>query len=217
MALSTYADLQASVAAWLHRTDLTQIIPDWIRMAESRANRSLKLRVMETEASLPFPPGGRTVGVPEGFVEPIAMWFQPDASATRSALVFVQPQDMSVSQAPGTPSYWTIDADTVALDRPMVSPLSIMTMRYRRAFSLSETDTTNWLLTNHPDIYLYGTLLESAPYIRDDARLSLWQDRFNAAMQEIQNKEGWSKSLAPLRTEVATVLSASSSASFYGV
>lgn len=40
--------------------------------------------------------------------------------------------------------------------------------------SLTVTDP-NWLLTAHPDIYYYGALVESAPYLHDDERLPMWE------------------------------------------
>jgi hypothetical protein len=36
------------------------------------------------------------------------------------------------------------------------------------------TNSTNWLLTLAPDLYLYGTLLEASPYIQNDERLAVW-------------------------------------------
>jgi hypothetical protein len=40
----------------------------------------------------------------------------------------------------------------------------------------------NWLLTAHPDIYLWGTLSASAPYIGNDARLATWQTLYAQAV-----------------------------------
>jgi len=48
-------------------------------------------------------------------------------------------------------------------------------MIYRKNIpALSVTNTTNWLLALAPDLYLYGALLESAPYIKEDARIQTW-------------------------------------------
>ena len=50
---------------------------------------------------------------------------------------------------------------------------------------MSSTNTTNWLLTLAPDIYLYGALLESAPYIKEDARIQTWGLGFKTALDEL--------------------------------
>ena len=44
MALSNYTELQASVADFLNRGDLTSVIPDFIKMTESELNRVLRTR-----------------------------------------------------------------------------------------------------------------------------------------------------------------------------
>ena len=51
MALTTYSELQAAVASWLHRDDLTAQIPDFIRLAEADMQVRAKLSQWETEAS----------------------------------------------------------------------------------------------------------------------------------------------------------------------
>ena len=43
----TYSELLAKVAAWLNRTDLTGVIPDFVELAEERINRHLRVRAME--------------------------------------------------------------------------------------------------------------------------------------------------------------------------
>lgn len=64
--------------------------------------------------------------------------------------------------------------------------------------SLMTTDP-NWLLTAHPDIYLYGTLVESAPYLRDEERLPVWEQRYQDAVATLAG----SVRLDPNRTALA--------------
>ena len=56
---------------------------------------------------------------------------------------------------------------------------------YQRVPALSDSNTTNWLLTEAPDVYLYGSLVHSAPYLADDARTAVWAQIFGAAMQRL--------------------------------
>ena len=53
--------------------------------------------------------------------------------------------------------------------------------------ALSESNTTNWLLTLAPDLYLYGVLLESAPYMKEDERISTWGSGFSTALNDLNN------------------------------
>ncbi len=43
----------------------------------------------------------------------------------------------------------------------------------------------NWLITEEPDVYRYGSLVHSAPYLADDARTAVWAQIFGAAMQRL--------------------------------
>ena len=45
----------------------------------------------------------------------------------------------------------------------------------------------NWLLTMAPDVYLYAALLESAPYIKEDARIQTWGLGFTSALADLNN------------------------------
>jgi hypothetical protein len=54
---------------------------------------------------------------------------------------------------------------------------------------LSTSNTTNWLLTSNPDIYLYGALLQAAPYLQDDARIQTWATLYERALNDSQTAD----------------------------
>jgi len=56
---------------------------------------------------------------------------------------------------------------------------------YAKVPALSDSNTTNWLLTEAPDIYLYGSLLPSAPYLDEDERATTWAQFYAAAIQQL--------------------------------
>lgn len=64
---------------------------------------------------------------------------------------------------------------------------------------LSTTDP-NWLITAHPDIYYYGALAESAPWLHDDARIPVWE----ALLEERISDLNGSVRLNPARTLAVT-------------
>lgn len=197
MAISTYAQLQTAVASWLNRSDLTTQIPDFITLAESALNRRLNLRVMTQEASLSTVASSRTVTLPTAFIEPLALW---RLDTDRVPLIFRLPETMDISTTSGRPEYWAVD-ETIVFERPADAVYSLI-FRYVKGFALSDTDTTNWLLTNHPDVYLFATLVEAAPYLRDDNLLAVWSARFERAVGEVMEKESRSRSLASLSTDL---------------
>jgi hypothetical protein len=56
---------------------------------------------------------------------------------------------------------------------------------YAKLSKLSTTNTTNWLLTAAPDVYLYGALMQAAPYLQDDARIAVWASMYRAGLEEL--------------------------------
>lgn len=203
MALANYSDLQSAIAGWLNRTDLTGQIPDFITLAESKLNRRLKLRVMETEATLSVSSGAQSVALPTGYIEPMGLW--ADDATERRELRYLDPVQMPDETAAGTIHYWTITGENIAFERPSSEALSL-TLRYLKAFALSDAEPTNWLLTHHPDAYLFATLVEAAPYERDTEALAIWTARLESALTEIENKEARSRSLSTLSVDPVLTL-----------
>lgn len=200
MAIGNYTELQSAVENWLHRNDLSARVPEFIALAESRLNRLLRLRTMESDEALTASVGSRSVALPAGFIEPLALWLE--LASGRAELRFYPATALPVSSSSGEPACWTVDGANLAFERP-ADQLYSLTLRMIEAFALSDSAPTNWLLTNHPDLYLYGALIESAPFIRDDARTAFWQERFDRALAEVQAKEARSRSLATLSTDAA--------------
>lgn len=202
MALSTYSDLQAAVISWLRRpgdTVLAAQVPDFIALCEANLNSLLRLRVMEAEVTLAATPGSRFIALPDRFLEPLACWHGGQALTSRL------PDQIPVSDAAGAPSYWAVDGSWLALGRPADSAFSL-TLRFLKGFALSDAEPVNWLLVNYPNLYLYGTLKESAPFLKNDQRIATWDALFQQALSRLEDKEARSRSTATLGTELAGVL-----------
>ncbi|MGZ5053311.1 MAG: phage adaptor protein [Methylobacter sp.] len=213
MAFATYSDLQAGIANWLHRSDLTSQIPDFITLAESRINRNLRAIVPQTEQTLTATIGSRLIPIPAGMVEIESLWltyYQP-----RRKLVYKQPTELVLNISPGMPNYWTIDGSNIALDGA-ADNLYTFTLRTFQIFALSNAAPTNWLLTNHPDLYLYASLLEAAPFIRDNDQITVWKAAYDIAMAEIQDKESRAGSLATLQMDMGIRKNSTTGAIFSG-
>ncbi|MDP3854388.1 hypothetical protein [Phenylobacterium sp.] len=200
MAISTYSELRGAIADWLERSDLLERTADFIRLAESRLDRVLRLRHMEADHALAVPGGARTLALPEGFREPVALWI--DRPGGREPMRFVDAAVLAVTHASGEPRAWTIDGDHLAFDRPWAQACDL-TLRMLGRLALSETTPTNAVLRDYPDLYLFGSLMEAAPYLRDAELLSLFAARFEAALVEVRAKESRHRSLARLSVEPA--------------
>jgi hypothetical protein len=201
MAISTYDELKAAIATWAHRTDLTAVIPDLITLAESRINRLAKIHNREQEADLTVVVGDRTIALPSGFIEPLGLWLT--YYGDRQFVRYLTPEEMPVFDDSGQSDYWAIDAGNIAFERPADIAYTFV-LRYTGLLTLSDANPTNWLLTNHPDLYLHAALMECAAYIRDLELLGVAKAAFDLALQEINDKEHRVDSLVTLSTEISS-------------
>jgi hypothetical protein len=199
MAITTYAELQAAAANWLVRTDLTQRIPEFIAVAESRLNRVLRARLAESEVALTGAIGQRTLPLPAGFAEPLALWIV--TTSAREALRFVEPSVVAASTLPGRPRTWSVDGASLAFDRPCDQAYGFI-FRILTKFALSDAAPTNALLSDYPDAYLFATLCEAGPFLRDDALAAAYDARLERAIGEINAKDARARAARTLVTEI---------------
>ena len=183
MAITTYSELQASLADWLLRDDLTAVIPTFISLAEAQMSRSLSHWRQETRSDAQI--DARYSDLPADWLSPIRL-----SVSTGSGPVELEPMSYSEmldarthsADAVGTPRYYSISAGSLEI-YPTPSGTFDVTMLYRGAVpALTDSATTNWLLTYAPDAYLYGALLQAAPYLSDDARIGVWGSLYENAI-----------------------------------
>ena len=185
MAISTYAELKTAVANWLDRDDLTDIIPDFIVLAETRHKRDFKIRRMETRVT------ANTIADTEYYTLPddyIAMRNIKLNSDPKTALEYLTPEIMDRLQAgssTGKPKAYSIKGNNIQL-RPLPDGVYEIEISYYKTFAaLSDSNTTNDMLTHHPDAYLYGALVEAEPYLQNDKRIATWAGLYDRTKQDI--------------------------------
>jgi hypothetical protein len=89
----------------------------------------------------------------------------------------------------GTPQMYTIIADEIQLGPIPGSALTIEMLFYKKFDALTAAATTNWMIINAPDVYLYGCLLEAEPFIMNDPRVQLWAAGFKQAITDMQEQD----------------------------
>lgn len=185
MAITTYAELQTAVADWLNRSDLTAAIPNFIALAEAQLNRELRHRKMVTRATLTV--SSAYTNTPTDWLENIR--FQLNTNPI-TPLVFSTPEqlieDSQVYVTSGQPMFFTVAGTQLQVLPTPDTSYSAELMYYAKIPSLSVTNTTNWLLTEAPDIYLYATLVQSAPYLKEDERISTWAGIYQKLLSDIE-------------------------------
>ena len=173
MAITTYSELKTAIADWLNRDDLTSTIPHFIALAEAQMNRTIRHRKMVTRstATLDTP----YFAVPADWQENIRFLLNTNPV---TPLLYVTPEQLIEDQqkysAAGQPLFYTMVGQQFEVLPSPDGSYSAELLYYAKIPSLSDSATTNWLLTESPDIYLYGALAQSAPYLKEDERLQVW-------------------------------------------
>lgn len=195
MALATYSDLQASVASWLHRTDLTAIIPDFIVMAEAKMNGDLTARPMEARVTLTCVPGStvtaRYVALPTDMLEMKRLTLMNEPA---TVLEYRSPDELveesSYLLTAGKPIKFTVIGSNIELAPPPDSAYSLELVYKQQLPALSVSNTTNWLLTVNPSAYLFASLVASVPYTQNQGNYQLWNAEYQKAI-EVTNSIDW--------------------------
>jgi len=156
MALTDYSSLKTSVASYLARSDLTNQIPDFIRLAEERLARDLRTRKMLVVARADTTASDSTVGLPTDFLEMRDMHLRttPVQSLTyRSPNAFFAGSRTTDS---GKPIDYTILASEIQFAPVPDTAYSVQMLYYAKPQYLSDTNITNAFLANYPDALLYA-------------------------------------------------------------
>src|SRR5512139_123171 len=179
MSVTTYSELKTAVAGWLSRGDLTTVIPDFITFAEAEFNRRLRVRqMMVTQSSSPSTAG--KFSLPTDYLTwRNVVW----TGSPRLVLEYLDPQMLEAinpSQTAATPSHFSILGTTDGVGTVNVTPTSTTAIDftyYQKVTSLTTSNTTNWLLSAHPDVYLAGSLVEGFAYIQEFDNATVWRAR----------------------------------------
>jgi len=192
MAISTKAELQTAVANWLNRSDLTDRIPEFISLAESQLNRLLRTREMLVRSTASA--SGQYVSLPTDFLEMSNIELTSTTPPKRLVYITSDRSDdyrEKQNNKTGTPSYYTIEGTSIQL-LPTPDATYTIQLNYFQdipAMSSLADSGNNWLLASHPDIYLYGTLLQSAPYLMDPQSIGTWGTMYAQSIQELQTSD----------------------------
>lgn len=195
MTIASYSDLQTAITEWLARDqDATLIarIPTFIQMCEAKLNRTLFVRQMEQRSYASL---NTSLSEPEFIALPTD--FQSmrrvrlSSVSGKPCLSFKSGTQMdefrySNGNAVGQPQFFTIFGSEIEV-APTPDSNYTIEMVYRKNIPDLADNTTNWLLTLAPDLYLYGSLLESAPYIKEDERLATWAQLYTSSRDALNN------------------------------
>ena len=186
MSVTNYGELKSTIADFLNRSDLTSVIPTFIDFAEAEFNRNLRVRQMVLRAEAQI--DARFSAVPADFIE--AKDLVIVTTNPVQPLEFITQQEMAQERnttytAASTPKYFSVVGGQFEFVPTPDQQHSLEMSYFAKIDALSADTDTNWLLTDYPDIYLYTSLMHSAPYLKDDERIGVWSQLAAKAREEL--------------------------------
>jgi len=189
MAINTYSTLQTAIANWLDRDDLTNRITEFIALCEARFGRKLRIRLMETTTTASTAAGTRSYALPTSYLS--GRVFSLNTTPI-TPLEYLTPEMMDrlwAGSISGKPLTYTIVGDNYHLGPAPDAVYTIEIIYYKQVDALSDAAPSNTMLTNNPDVYLYGALLEAAPFLQNHPDIPVWKGAYDDAIDNIQKAD----------------------------
>lgn len=185
--ITNYSTLISTVSDYLNRQDLTAQIPTFIQFAEADMNTRLRTREMIVRATTTN--DDEFVRLPLDFLEGINLQIVGGKSPLR--FITLDEADMiNAAQGYTAPTFYSLMNGAIELVPPPATgvDVEIEMVYYGKITSLSESNTTNWLLTKAPDVYLYGALTHAAPFLMDDQRISVFGSFYSQRIEALNDE-----------------------------
>lgn len=188
MSISSYSELKTAVASWLHRDNLTSIIPDLIALGEARIYRDLRVRAMETTFSTEISSG--VIAVPTGYRELKYAYVSgsPTTKLDRKDAEWIY-HNYPTRSSDGKPKFIARDGANFIFGPYPDSTYTVNGTYYKRLAALSDSNTTNWLTDDCPDLILFAALCEAQPYVMDDDRIVIWENKYGLIRARVQRED----------------------------
>ena len=186
MALNNYANLKQAIERFSHRTDISDVIDDFIDLTETRIDHDLQLRTNELRATNTLSTSSRFLALPSSFLE--MRRFTLVNGSLNFELSYQAPEQMAVKNQSGRPNYYTVTSQ-LEFDKTPDSEYTVEMSYFARLTPLDDTNTTNDVLTNHPNLYLYGAMSELFKWAQDEETAMMYDAYFAREIEKANKQE----------------------------
>ena len=183
MTISNYSELKSEVAGWLHRDNLTARIPTFIKLAEERIKKHLRVFEMLSQEPISVSGGNPSASLPTGFIKMRSL--RIDNSSNGKVLTYRPLAAIRDSQpSAGNPKYYSYEDGQLFLSPTPSGDMTLIAECLVMPSALSDQNPTNALLTAYPSMYLQGALTEGYTYLRNRERLADAKGLFEQSIAE---------------------------------
>ena len=203
-AFTSYDNLKTNIADYLARSDLTEKIPMFVSLAEKRLNRDLRLRQTLQQSTYSLS-SGYQVPTPTDFLEMKDIHLEGNPPINLDFRTVNQFYRSSNVSGNGSPTIYTLVSDNFVLAPRPTGASTVNMTYYKIPRVLSDTNPSNEYLEVCPDLLLYASLVESAPFLMNDERLATWESLYTRGLTSITKSDEQSEFPAqPLAVQITT-------------
>lgn len=182
----TYSELKTNIANYLNRSDLTSEIDIFIDNTEAELNR--RLRVADQVKRATATADAQYISLPTDWLEAINVEitsndFRPLMQMSIESLDVYRKANNNVT---GQPIYFALVDNTMELAPTPDASYTLQLTYFSKIDALSDSNTSNFVLASHPDIYLYGSLKHASVFLMEDERAPLFNAQFEKSLEEIR-------------------------------
>jgi hypothetical protein len=185
MPITTYAELKINIADFLNRDDLTSVSSTFVSLAEADLNRQIRHWRQEKRSTAEI--DTQYSAIPADMLEVIRFYItsgdtRPLELISQAEMLDRKFRNLNTS---GQPAYYAVTAGELEVYPVPDGTYTSELYYFGKTDALSDSNTSNWILEHYPDAYLYGSLIHSAPYLKDDARIQVWAALYQNAIDAI--------------------------------
>jgi len=185
MPITTYAELKTNIADFLNRDDLTSVSSTFVSLAEADLNRQVRHWRQEKRSTAEI--DTQYSAIPADMLEVIRFYItsgdtRPLELISQAEMLDRKFRNLNTS---GQPAYYAVTAGELEVYPVPDGTYTSELYYFGKTPALSDSNTSNWILEHYPDAYLYGSLIHSAPYLKDDARIQVWASLYQSAIDSI--------------------------------
>jgi hypothetical protein len=183
--ITNYSTLKSTIADYLNRADLTSQIETFIQLAEADMNSRLRCREQIVRARTTS--DAEFVDLPSNWLEAINIHIVGGQQPLRY-ITLDEADIVNKEQVYTAPHFYSLMNGAIEIIPDPAADIEIEMIYYSKITALSDVNTTNWLLTKSPDVYLYGALTHAAPFLMDDQRMPVFSQIYLARVQALQDE-----------------------------
>jgi len=185
-----YTTLQATIANYLARSDLTATIPEFIRLAEDRLARDLRIRPMLKIVTTTTTSADGTVEIPADFLAMKDLHIS--STDPIQTVTFQSPSNFfrnTRAKASGQPVFYTALGQEFRFAPIPDTAYTLQMLYYFKPAYMSSTVSSNLWLANTPDLLLYAALGEAEPFLMNDERLATWSAMYDRGVNALTKSD----------------------------